>query len=93
MIKKASKLITNPADNNHLVFITPDLMFGDVDIIMMESYDEGVSWSNPIRINDDLQGNGKMQDLVWADFDLDGDLVVTWRHRRNSSANGYQTES
>ena len=93
LIKKASKLITNPADNNHLVFITPDLMFGDVDIIMMESYDEGVSWSNPIRINDDLQGNGKMQDLVWADFDLDGDLVVTWRDRRNSSANGYQTES
>ena len=93
LIKKASKLIANPADANHLVFITPDLMFGDVDIIMIESYDQGVSWSSPIRINDDLQGNGKMQDLVWADFDSDGDLVVTWRDRRNSSANGYQTES
>jgi hypothetical protein len=34
-----------------------------------------------------------MQDFVWADFDSDGDLVITWRDRRNSSSNGYQTES
>ncbi len=93
LMKKGYLLIDNPANENHLVFIFLSVMFGDEDIVMSESFDEGISWTSPIRINDDILGNGKMQDLVWADFDSDGDLVITWRDRRNSSANGYQTES
>jgi hypothetical protein len=34
-----------------------------------------------------------MQDLVWADFDTDGDLVVSWRDRRNSNDSTYTTSS
>ncbi len=93
LMKKGNLLISNPSDENHLVMLFPSTIFSDEDIVMIESFDEGISWSNPIRINDDNIGNGKMQDLVWADFDSDGDLVITWRDRRNSSANGYQTES
>jgi hypothetical protein len=31
-----------------------------------------------------------MQDLVWADYDADGDLCVAWRDRRNADAPGYE---
>ena len=60
---------------------------------MVESFDRGQNWSDAIRINDDPIGNNKMQDLLWADFDYDGDLVVSWRDRRNGSNSGYQASS
>jgi hypothetical protein len=34
-----------------------------------------------------------MQDLIWADFDHDGDLVVSWRDRRNAADSSYSTSS
>ena len=34
-----------------------------------------------------------MQDLIWGDFDLDGDLIVSWRDRRNGFDETYQTSS
>jgi len=34
-----------------------------------------------------------MQDLLWADFDKDGDLVVSWRDRRNAADSGYAVAS
>ena len=34
-----------------------------------------------------------MQDLVWADFDEDGDLVISWRDRRNGDEGTYETAS
>jgi hypothetical protein len=41
------------------------------------------------RINQDPIANGKLQDLVWADFDVDGDLLVCWRDRRNGTGTSY----
>jgi len=49
--------------------------------------------STPMRVNDDSQANGKMQDLVWGDFDDDGALVISWRDRRNAIGTGYATAS
>lgn len=49
--------------------------------------------TNPSRINDDPIGNNRMQDLVWADFDADGDLLVSWRDRRNGTDSTYATSS
>ena len=57
----------------------------------MESFDGGTVWTAQIRINQDPLGNNNLQDLVWADFDSDGDLTVCWRDRRNGIANTYQT--
>ena len=90
--KKGTLLITDPTNSNHLaLFILLDLD-GDADIYMIETTD-GINWNTPLRVNQDAVGNGKMQDLVWADFNENGDLAVCWRDRRNGALTGYETES
>ena len=86
-------LRSNPNNVNHLAFFYLDDTYGDIDIFMIESFDKGVNWSSAIRINDDPIANDRMQDLVWADFDNDGDLVVSWRDRRNANDSIYTTSS
>lgn len=91
--KKGYLLIANPANANHLLCVYPNIDNGDIDIYMIESLNAGNSWSIPIRINDDPIANNRMQDLMWADFDTDGDVVITWRDRRNASDSTYKTSS
>jgi len=91
--KKGYLLKSNPADANHLALFYPYITNGDLDIFMVESTNVGVNWSTPIRINDDPIANDRMQDLVWADFDTDGDLIVTWRDRRNANDSTYTVSS
>ncbi len=91
--KISYKLIQNPVNISHLAFIFPGGNFGDFDIFYTESFNAGINWSEPIRLNDDLQGNGKMQDMLWADFDNDGDIVVSWRDRRNAEGIGFNKAS
>src|SRR5690242_19295516 len=55
----------------------------------LDSNDGGQTWSSRIRVNDDIIGNGKAQDMVWAAYNEQGKLIVTWRDRRNASANGF----
>ena len=91
--KKGYLLLSNPADVNHLLFTYLGSDNGDLDIFSTESLNAGASWTTPIRVNDDPIANNKMQDLVWADFDNDGDLIVAWRDRRNASDSTYETSS
>ncbi len=86
-------LIPDPSDVNHLAFLCILQSLGDADIFLLESFDAGNNWSSLIRINDDAINNGTMQDLVWADFDLDGDLFVSWRDRRNAIDTGFAVSS
>lgn len=90
LLKSGYLLISNPSNANHLAFFFLSDSNGDADIMMTETNNAGVSWSSFQRINQDPLANGKLQDLVWADFDNDGDLVVCWRDRRNASGNTYQ---
>lgn len=87
--KKGYLLRSNPANPNHLAFFYLSNENGDADVYFRESMNAGLAWSEGIRLNDDQVENGKMQDLVWAGFDLDGDLAVSWRDRRNSADTGY----
>ncbi|MFY9310556.1 MAG: T9SS type A sorting domain-containing protein [Bacteroidia bacterium] len=91
--KLAYRLIQDPTNSNHLVFVYPSKPYGDIDIMMIETNNSGTSWTAPLRINDDPQSNNKMQDMLWADFDTDGDLIITWRDRRNSPGNGFARAS
>ena len=92
LAKKGYVLRSDPSNAEHLAFIFLDEKFGDADVTFIESFDEGETWSEPKRINDDEPGNGVMQDLVWADFDSDGDLAITWRDRRNGDGSGYASD-
>ncbi len=89
LAKIGYKIMCDPSNHSHLVFLYLTKSYGDLDVAMRESYDEGETWTEEYRINDDPPGNNKMQDLVWADFDEDGDLVITWRDRRNGDDTTY----
>ncbi|CAM9991675.1 unnamed protein product, partial [Chrysoparadoxa australica] len=91
--KKGNLLRSNPANADHLAFFYLDSQHGDLDVFVIESLDAGDSWSGETRINDDPIANNRMQDLIWADFDEDGDLVVSWRDRRNAPDSTYTTDS
>ncbi len=87
--KNGYLLLAHPLDSNKLIFLLPNAQNGDADIAGIHSNDAGQTWSNPIRVNDDLIANGKAQDMVWGAYNEVGNLVVTWRDRRNSNANGF----
>ncbi len=91
LAKKGYLILSDPGDDNHLVFAYLDVPYGDIDVFIRESYDAGVTWGNPVRINDDPISGNRMQDLLWGDFDNDGDLVFTWRDRRNGKDSTYET--
>ncbi len=86
-------LIADPTDPDHLVFSFVLQSLGDADIFILESTNSGASWSDKIRVNDDAVNAGIMQDMVWADFNDNGDLLVSWRDRRNAPDTGYATSS
>lgn len=90
--KKASHLMSDPSDPQHLALLLLGDQSGDGDVFFMETYD-AVNWTTPVRINDDPIGNGKLQDLLWGEFNENGDLAICWRDRRNASVNGYQTDT
>jgi len=89
--KKGYRLIADPANPSHLVFIRISNMYGDPDVISVESYNGGLSWADTIRLNDDPVGNGRMQELAWAGFSPSGDIVAAWRDRRHAPDTGYAT--
>lgn len=90
LAKKASLFITDDSDEDHMAMLILAEYNGDADIFLSETFDKGLNWSNLERVNQDPVSNGILQDLVWADFNENGDLAVTWRDRRNSGNSGYQ---
>ena len=93
LAKKGAPLISDPSDPLHLAFVFLSGETGDLDVYLTETYDAGISWSLPQRVNDDPISNNRMQDLVWADFDNDGDLVLSWRDRRNGANATFQANT
>ncbi len=91
LVKSGHIILSDPSEPEHLVFVYLDRIYGDIDVFLKESFDGGETWGEAIRVNDDPVGNDRIQDLMWADFDRDGDLVVTWRDRRNGEDSTYQT--
>lgn len=91
--KLAAKLFADPSDASHLMYIFLDQQNGDLDVNYIESFDQGDSWTNPQRINDDQIGNGVMQDMIWGTFNDNGDAIVTWRDRRSVGSAGYDNDS
>ena len=89
--KKGYRLVADPVNPTHLAFFRISTMFGDPDVVMIESHNGGVTWNDTVRVNDDPVGNGRMQELAWAGFSPGGDLISAWRDRRHAPDTGYAT--
>lgn len=87
--KKASYFFADESNANHLAMAILAEYNGDADVFFMESFDKGATWSSLERVNQDPISNGILQDLIWADFNANGDLAITWRDRRSSGNSGY----
>jgi hypothetical protein len=61
----------------------------DAEILMVRSDDEGATWSDPIRINQDPIGNGKDQFQQALEVTPSGQLNAMWFDRRNDPQNFY----
>ncbi len=83
----------DPSDNNHISFIYIAPGTGDQDVFVLDTYDGGNSWTEPYRVNQDAEGNGIMQDLIWAAYNANGDLLITWRDRNAGGVSGYATDT
>lgn len=90
-LKSGPHLALHSTNSNKAAYFFTTEVFGDPDIAFIEK--NGSTWSAPARVNNDAQGNGAIQDLVWADYDTDGDLGVCWRDRRNGNPATYQSPS
>lgn len=93
LAKLGYHLAIDPTNPQHLVFNFLGKPSGDLDIYMIQSSNGGTTWSSPQRVNDDPIGNGKMQDMTWCSFDVNGDLIVGWRDRRDAPGSGYSQPS
>ncbi|MDP4869028.1 MAG: hypothetical protein NWR10_08965 [Crocinitomicaceae bacterium] len=90
-LKSGPHLSLDPSNSNRANYAFISEVYGDPDIICIEK--NGGAWSAPMRVNQDIQGNGVIQDLIWSDYDTDGDLAVCWRDRRNGVPGTYQSPS
>lgn len=81
---KAWCIKANPVYNGNAILTWIDNRNGDYDILLSKTNDGGISWSAPIRVNDDPINNGIVQDMVWADFSTSGKLALAWKDRRLS---------
>jgi hypothetical protein len=69
----------------YVVFV--DATSGDPDVMLIWSGDQGDSWSTPVRVNDDVVGNGA--DQWWPQVVVDGAgrVHATFLDRRDDAAN------
>ncbi len=93
--KKGYCLLTDPGNANNMTLIIPLVTNSDLDVMTMTSLDGGNNWNALVRVNDDALNNGKAQDMVWGSYNEAGNLIVTWRDRRDASGtdfwnNGYE---
>lgn len=90
--KKGPLLVASKVNPAHYAFVTLTEVNGDLDVVVTETLDAGMTWGALQRVNDDVIGNGVLQDLLWADFNEQDDLVVCWRDRRNGGV-GFSADS
>ncbi|MGZ4099002.1 MAG: T9SS type A sorting domain-containing protein [Bacteroidia bacterium] len=91
--KLAYTLAANPNNSNQLAFCTISNQNGDPDIYITTTNNGGTSWSVPVRVNDDITGNGKAQDLAWISYSKNNRLLAVWRDKRNGAGTGFYQPS
>jgi hypothetical protein len=82
----ASDNSTGPR-SGHLYVTWADNRNGDCDIFFSRSTNNGVSWSAPLRINNDALANGKIQYWPVIAVNETGNIVVMFMDTRNTANN------
>jgi hypothetical protein len=79
------------AKSERLYVTWSDYRNGDLDIWCSMSSDHGVTWSAPVRVNNDALHNGKDQFFQWLAVDpKDGSVNVIFYDRRGDAENKNQ---
>jgi len=86
--KLGQRFFADPKNKDNVTSAWVDSRNGDPDVYSSSSSDSGKTWGREIRVNDDSVSNGVAQDLVWGVYDTSGNIVLTWRDRRNASGTG-----
>ncbi|HWI04660.1 MAG TPA: sialidase family protein [Acidimicrobiales bacterium] len=77
------KMAADPNTGNiYVVYLGFD--FGDLDAIIQRSTDNGATWSQPLRINDDPRGNGVRQLTPDISVAPNGRVDVVWFDTRTN---------
>ncbi len=81
--------ITNGTYSGRLYIAFMDRRNGneDFDIWVTSSDNMGVTWTTPVRVNDDTPGNGLDQFHPWLTVDNAGVVTVVWLDRRHDPQN------
>lgn len=79
--------ISGDQGNGNIYVTWCDARSGDPDIYFSRSTDRGVSWSSPLRINDDQLGNSKMQCWPWIEVNETGKIAIVYYDSRNTTSN------
>lgn len=79
--------ITNGPGRGNLYVAWCDARNGDPDIFFSLSTNRGANWSAPLRVNNDLVGNGKLQ--CWPSIEVNdsGNIAILFYDSRNTSSN------
>jgi len=63
----------------------------DTDVWLIKSTDGGLTWSAPIRVNNDIEG--RQQFLSWMDIDVkNGNIYCVFYDRRNYKSDSDETD-
>jgi hypothetical protein len=77
------KMAADPATGNlYVAYVGFD--FGDLDLIVQRSTDNGATWSRPLRVNDDPRGNGVRQLAPDISVAPNGRVDVVWFDTRTN---------
>ncbi|MCI0473132.1 MAG: T9SS type A sorting domain-containing protein [Ignavibacteria bacterium] len=73
--------------NGYVYTVWCDARNGDPDIFFIRSTNGGTNWSDPLRVNNDSSGNGKLQCWPWISVNEQGNIAVLYYDARNGTSN------
>jgi hypothetical protein len=78
-------IAAHPAKLGHLYMLSSVIRFTDpTDVMFSRSVDGGATWSPPIRVNDDVEGNGAWQWFGTMSVAPNGRIDVIWNDTRST---------
>ena len=78
---------SNANTSGNIYIVWNDNRYGNPDILLTRSEDDGNTWSDPIRVNDDPDNSTADQFFPWIDVSPGGDVHVVFYDKRDDPDN------